>query len=172
MFCSKKEMVVKILKWLDDNFERTINIVLMSVMTIILFIQVVMRRVFSNSLTWSEELARYLFIWLVYLGISYGAKIRKHIKIEAFLGIFPKKSRRYVEILGDILFFVFACFIIYTSFIWVQRQLILHQKSPALHIPSWVIYMAPLVGFILTAFRQIQTIIYRIKTRDQEEENG
>jgi TRAP-type C4-dicarboxylate transport system permease small subunit len=122
-----------------------------------------MRRGFSRSLSWSEELARYLFIWLIYFGISYGAKIRKHIKIEAFLGIFPKKARPYIEILGDVLFFAFAVFIIYTSFIWVQRQIMLNQASAALHVPMWMIYAAPFVGFTLTAIRQIQTVIFRIK---------
>jgi TRAP-type C4-dicarboxylate transport system permease small subunit len=154
---------MKALKWLDENFEQSVSIVLMSLMTIIIFVQVIMRRVFSSSLTWSEELARYLFIWLIYLGISYGAKIKKHIKIEAFLGIFPKKARPFIEILGDVLFFVFSVFIMYTSFVWVQRQIKLHQASAALHIPMWLVYAAPFVGFTLAAFRQIQTIIFRIK---------
>jgi TRAP-type C4-dicarboxylate transport system permease small subunit len=154
---------MKALKWLNENFEQSISIILMSLMTIVIFAQVVMRRGFSNSLTWSEELARYLFIWLIYFGISYGAKIRKHIKIEAFLGFFPKKLRPYIEILGDVLFFAFAVFIIYTSFIWVQRQIKLNQASAALHVPMWMIYAAPFVGFTLTAFRQIQTIVFRVK---------
>jgi len=154
---------MKILRWLNEKFEMSICVVLMSLMTIIMFIQVVARRVFSHSLSWSEELARYLFLWLIYLGISYGAKIMKHIKIEAFLAVFPKKVRPYIVILGDILFFGFAVFIIYTSFVWVQRQIMLGQLSPALHVPMWVIYASPFVGFTMTAFRQVQTIIYRVK---------
>jgi TRAP-type C4-dicarboxylate transport system permease small subunit len=154
---------MKALKWLNENFEQSISIILMSLMTIIIFVQVIMRRVFSNSLTWSEELARYLFVWLIYFGISYGAKIRRHIKIEAFLGLFPKKLRPYIEILGDVLFFAFAIFIMYTSLIWVQRQVKLNQASAALHVPMWIVYAAPFAGFTLTAFRQIQTIIFRIK---------
>jgi TRAP-type C4-dicarboxylate transport system permease small subunit len=154
---------MKLLKWLDEKFEMTLCVALMSLMTVIMFIQVVARRVFSRSLSWSEELARYLFLWLIYLGISYGAKIRKHIKIEAFLAVFPKKARPFVTILGDILFLGFAVFIIYTSFIWVQRQIMLGQLSPALHVPMWVIYASPFVGFIMTSIRQVQTIIFRVR---------
>ena len=76
---------MKVLKWLDANLEKYLCVVLMSVMTLIIFIQVVARYVFQNSLSWSEELARYIFIWLVYLGISYGCQMRKHIKIDAAL---------------------------------------------------------------------------------------
>ena len=62
----------KILKFLNDYLEETICIILMSVMTIIIFIQVIMRYVMHNSLSWSEELARYCFIWLIYIGaVSY-----------------------------------------------------------------------------------------------------
>jgi TRAP-type C4-dicarboxylate transport system permease small subunit len=142
-------------------------------MSILLFIQVVMRRVFGNSLTWSEELARYIFIWLIYFGISYGAKAMKHIKIEAFLAVFPRRIRPLVKILGALLFLVFALFIIYTAFELVQKQIKLKQRSPAMHVPMWVVYSAPLCGFILTSIRQIQVIILHIRSlKEEEETNG
>ena len=87
----------------------------------------------------------------------------KHIKIEAALGMFPKKTRPVVVILGDILFLGFSLFIAYTAFIVVQKQLVLGQTSPAMQMPMWVIYAAPMVGFSLTAIRQIQTILYRVR---------
>jgi len=153
----------KFLKWLDENLEMSICIVLMSTMTLLIFVQVIMRYVVRNSLTWSEELARYLFIWLIYFGISYGAKIRKHIKIEAFLGLWPKSIRKYIPIVGDILFLGFSVFITVTATTLVQKQLALGQTSPALRIPMAIIYAAPLVGFALTAVRQVQTLYYRIQ---------
>ncbi len=162
--------VLKFLKALDEKFELYICVVLMSFMTVLIFVQVFMRYVMHNSLTWSEELARYIFIWLIYLGISYGAKIMKHIKIDAALGLFPKAARPYVVILGDILFLVFAIFIVYTSWGVVQKQIKLGQTSPALHVPMWIVYLAPTVGFALTTIRQIQTLIYRFKCLKQGDE--
>ncbi|MDR2210603.1 MAG: TRAP transporter small permease [Spirochaetaceae bacterium] len=154
---------MKLLKWLDQHFEESICVFLMSSMSILLFIQVVMRRVFGNSLTWSEELARYIFIWLIYFGISYGAKAMKHIKIEAFLAIFPRNIRPFIKILGNLLFLAFALFVIFTSFELVQKQIKLKQQSPAMHIPMWVVYSAPLCGFVLTSVRQLQVIILDIR---------
>ncbi|MPW25411.1 TRAP transporter small permease subunit [Alkalibaculum sp. M08DMB] len=164
---------MKILKALDDKFELFVCIILMTLMTCIIFVQVFMRYVMQNSLVWSEELARYIFIWLIYMGISYGAKIMKHIKIDAALGLFPRKVQPIIVIVGDLLFLGFALFITHSSYTIVQRQIGLGQSSPAMQIPMWIIYAAPMVGFAFTSIRQVQTIIYRINIlRSGGENNG
>ncbi len=164
---------MKFLKLLDDKLEMSICIVLMSTMSLLLFVQVIMRYVFGSSLSWSEELARYIFIWLIYLGISYGAKIMKHIKIEAALGLFPKRFRPYVVIIGDLIFLAFAIFITYTAYGVVKKQILLGQTSPAIGIPMWIVYSAPMVGFALTAIRQVQTLAHRLRAlRGEEVANG
>lgn len=150
----------KILKWLDDNAELYLCVFLMSLMTLITFIQVVMRKVFNNSLSWSEELARYVFIWLIYIGISYGCKLRKHIKIDAALKLFPKKMRPYIVILGDVLFILFALYIVKTGIVYSMSQRQFGMRSPALKIPNEYVYMSTVVGFGMAVIRQIQTIVY------------
>ena len=150
----------KILKWLDDNIELYICVFLMSFMTLLVFVQVVMRYVFNNSLSWSEELARYTFIWLIYIGI----------KIDAALYLFPKKARPYVVLLGDILFIAFAVYITYTGFFYSMEQIRFDMRSAALKIPYQYIYMSTVVGFGLATIREIQTIIYRVKCLKNGEE--
>jgi TRAP-type C4-dicarboxylate transport system permease small subunit len=168
---AEEEVVLKkILKWLDDNIELYICVFLMSFMTLLVFVQVVMRYVFNNSLSWSEELARYTFIWLIYIGISYGCKLRKHIKIDAALYLFPKKARPYVVLLGDILFIAFAVYITYTGFFYSMEQIRFDMRSAALKIPYQYIYMSTVVGFGLATIREIQTIIYRVKCLKNGEE--
>ena len=154
---------MKVLKWLDDNFEKTICILLMSSMTSIIFLQFVMRRVFNNSLPWSEELARYLFIWLIYIGISYGAKMKSHIKLELAVVKLPAKIQPFFVILAELLFLGFALFIVYFSWEVVQRQIFLGQTSPAMRLPMSVVYAAPMVGFFLASIRQIQVIVLYVK---------
>ena len=153
----------KFLDFLDNKLEMSICIVLMCVLSVVLFIQVFYRYVLQNSLSWSEELARYCFVWLVYMGIPYGCKIMRHIKIDAGLYLFPKKARKYVVILGDVIFFIFALVIVYYAWGLEQKQIMFGQLSPAMQIPMWIPYGAPFVGFILTAIRQLQTIVYRFK---------
>lgn len=152
----------KIIHWLDDKLEITLCVALMTLMTVIIFIQVIMRYVFKDSLTWSEELARYCFIWLIYLGISYGCKIMKHIKIDAALKLFPAKIRPYVVILGDLCVLAFAVYIVITGWKLTLFQIEMGKTSPALGLPLQFVNAAPVVGFFLAAIRQIQTIFYRV----------
>ena len=122
----------KILKFLNDYLEETICIILMSVMTIIIFIQVIMRYVMHNSLSWSEELARYCFIWLIYIGVAYGCKLMKHIKIDAALKLFPEKVRPYITIVGELLVLAFAAYIVVTGVELTYKQWLFGKASPAL----------------------------------------
>ena len=150
----------KILKFLNDYLEETICIILMSVMTIIIFIQVIMRYVMHNSLSWSEELARYCFIWLIYIGVAYGCKLMKHIKIDAALKLFPEKVRPYITIVGELLVLAFAAYIVVTGVELTYKQWLFGKASPALGGPLQYINAAPVVGFGLVVIRQIQTIWY------------
>ena len=152
----------KALKWLDDNLEMYICIVLLSLFAVILFIQVIARYVFNNSLSWSEELARYLFIWLVFIGISYGAKQMKHLRIDVFLNIFPKKIRPYIMVLSEIIVLVFEGIVFYSAVTTVSKYMKIHMASPAIGVPLWVVHSSAIVGYCLTFIRQIQAIRTRI----------
>ena len=66
----------KLLKILDEHAEDVLAVILMSAATLIIVIQVIMRYLFKNSLSWSEEMARYLFVWMTFISISYGIYMR------------------------------------------------------------------------------------------------
>lgn len=150
---------MKIIKWLDTYIEASICSLLLCIMSMILLIQVVARYVFGNSLVFSEELARYIFIWLIYLGISYATKQFRHIKIESALGLFPSFLRPYVTLVGNILFLLYSVAIVYTGWDMVMRQQSLGSTSPAMALPMWLVFLAPVVGFLFTATRQVQIIV-------------
>ena len=65
---------MKVLKWLDNNLEQAILLILLCGMTIVMGGQIIARYAFSASLSWSEELTRYLFIWCGFLSVSYCTK--------------------------------------------------------------------------------------------------
>lgn len=151
------------MKFINEHLEELFIIPLMFIMSFLIFIQVIMRYAFQNSLVWSEELARYLFIWLVYFAVSYTARGEKHIRIDAAINIYPKKIRPYVLIFSEFVVLAFSIFIAVTAITVFQKIEWSGQMSPAMRIPMQFVYAAPLVGFTLTAFRQLQCIVRKIK---------
>lgn len=117
------------------------------VMGVVLTAQIVMRYVFNNSLTWSEELARYIYVWICFLGLSLGIMEGDHIRLEAFVNRFPAGGQRLVEIFTSLVAFGFFALILPTSF---QFAMALQSvPSSAMGIPmSWVTLSVP-VGLVL-----------------------
>lgn len=154
---------MKTLRWLDKYFEEVLLTILSSVMVSVIFLQVVMR-IMNSSLSWSEELARYCFIWLVYIGISYGVKKQRHIKVDVLLVLLKEKGRVILTIIANLLFLFFAVYVMIYGYDIASRLLAFGQQSPALHIPMGLVYMATPVGMGLTVIRIIQNLIGLFKT--------
>ena len=93
--------------------------------------------------------------------------MRKHIKIDAALNLFPKKMRKYIVIVGDLFFLFFAIYVAYTGFGYSMKQT---RVSSAMGIPFKYVYISTFFGFGLAAIRQIQTIAYRIRCIKNGEE--
>ena len=98
----------KILHWLDENLEEFILVLFLIAMTLIMGVQVFCRYVLGMSLSWSEELTRYLFIWCGFLSVSYCSKKCLSIKIEQFVAIFPRRGKALFKVINhtfELIFF-------------------------------------------------------------------
>ncbi len=154
---------MRVLKWLDDHIEEVFLVIFSVVMVAVIFLQVIMRYVFDASLSWSEELARYCFIWLVYIGISYGVKKQRHIKVDVLLLLFKERGRLILTIISNLLFLFFALFVIQYGTGIAMQILDWGQKSPANQIPMGIVYLAAPIGMGLTAIRLLQNLIKQFK---------
>ena len=143
----------KILHWLDENLEEFILVIFLIAMTLIMGIQVLCRYVLGMSLSWSEELTRYLFIWCGFLSVSYCSKKCLSIKIEQFVAIFPRRGKALFKVVNHTFELIFFIYMI--PFAWSYMMSSVHsgQLSPACGIPMYYIQAAPFVSFILVAFR-------------------
>lgn len=155
---------MKVLKWLDENFEEKLMSSALWAIVIIMGIQVIMRYVFKSSLVWSEEVSRYLFIWMVFTGISYGIKNGSHMRIDMLEHFFPK-LRNGLGILADLSFLTFSAYMIKPGISVVESLVKTGQTSPAGEIPMYIVYAGLLVGFSLVLFRIIQKYIIKFLQR-------
>ena len=77
-----------------DRLEEGAIAFLLGVMTLITFVQVIMRYVFNDSILWGIEASTYVFGWLVLIGISYGVKAGSHIGVDALVNVLPGRASR------------------------------------------------------------------------------
>lgn len=157
------EKKMKIVRWLDAHLEEVLLVLFSSTMVAVIFLQVVMRQ-FGNSLSWSEELARYAFIWMTYMGISYGVKKHRHVKVDAIMVILPDKGKVVLNIISNLFFAAFAIFIIKYGFDIANQLLAFGQKSAANQIPMGLVYMATPIGMSLTLIRVAQNLYKLVLT--------
>ncbi len=146
---------MSILRWLDKHLEEYILVILSIFTVVVIFSQVVLRYIFSSSLPWSEEIARYAFIWMIYVGVSYGVKRQKHLSVDVITMLFNDRGKIIINIISNILFLIFALVITYYGIDIVGR---ITRESAALEIPMEYVYLALVVGMILTSIRLIQNI--------------
>lgn len=146
----------KILRWLDANLEEFLLVIFLMLMTLIMGIQVFSRYVLGMSLSWSEELTRYLFIWSGFLSVSYCTKRCISIKIEQFVAMFSIRGRALWKVVNHTFELIFFVYMIPFAFSYMMSAVESGQVSPACSIPMYYVQAAPFVSFLLVAFRIAQ----------------
>ena len=155
--------MTKAIKWLDHNLEEFLLTLLLLAMAVIMGIQVFSRFALKASLSWTEELTRYLFIWAGFLSVSYCSKRCISIKIEQFVAKFSRRTKAIIKVVNHTIELAFFFYMIPFAFSYMMSAVESGQVSPALGIPMYYIQAAPFVSFILVAFRIIQRWIIELK---------
>ena len=163
---------MKILKWLDKHFEEAISVFLMAVMTILVTMQVILREV-GASLAWTEELTRYMFVWLIYISSSYAIRMRGHIKVELISLIVKEKGKLILDLISNVAFLIFAILIAIYGWQYVMNLATVRvQYSPSLHLPMFIPYTSFALGCSLMVIRLIQDTILQIREYKTERLTG
>jgi TRAP-type C4-dicarboxylate transport system permease small subunit len=138
-----KTAVNKVLEWT--------LIVLMAANVLNVLWQVFTRFVLKNPSSFTEELARYLLIWIGLLGASYVAGRKKHLAIDVVFNRLTGKARRLAEYLIEVSICIFAIFVmVFGGTRLVVITLKLNQISAALRFKLGYVYLVlPLSGLIL-----------------------
>ncbi len=120
-------------------------------MMCIIFAQVVARYVFHHSLTWSEEVGRYIFVWISFLGMAAAFKAKSHVALDIVVKSLRGFSRRTLELANATLVVILSSAVLYSGI--TLFTLGMRQKSPALKLPMhWVYIVVPVSGAILLYF--------------------
>lgn len=136
---------------------RFLLIFLMTVLTIVVFTQVIYRFVLESPLTWSEEVARYSLVWMTFLGAALGVRYNALIGVEFVVNLLPKSLRDGLRYVVYVLCMVFFIAIVIQGIKMVEAVHL--QESPALGLPMSVAYAAVPVGGLLMLMNSLAGVI-------------
>ena len=146
------------LQLLDKNAERWLLLIFYVLIVTTIGVEVVRRFLLSYSSTWGEEVARYSFIYLAWIGASSAVKERAHIRIDVILSFLSRTGQLIVYILGDLVMLGVAILALFYSFEVFQTALKFGVKTHGLGIYlAWFIAAVP-IGFSLMLFRLLQSL--------------
>jgi TRAP-type transport system small permease protein len=130
---------------------------MVGVMTVIIIIQVFMRYLFLYSLSWSEEVARYLMIWVSFLGASLALKYGFHIGVEFVINRIPEKIRGWTNLVAKLGMLLFLIYFTIGGFrvSWAVRD----QDSPALLFSMAYAYLSAPVGGLFMIIQLLNLLI-------------
>ena len=150
-------MVKKVVN-IYDHIEEILLVVCLLVMVVVIFLQVVMRYGFNSSLSWSEELARVLFIWASWIGISFGQKKGEHIKITLVIDNLRGKARTIVLLLADLFTLAILAVLLFKGVEITQKIFNMASTTPALFIPKWILYASVPISCTLMSIRVLKNM--------------
>lgn len=130
--------------------------------------QVIARYVLKVSAPWAEETARYVFIWMTFLGAAYAAKTGSHIRVDILESALGRHGAA-VRHGASLLFLVFLVIMAAAGVKICADMLARPQFSTVLHIPMVWVYAALPVGMTLTVVRTLQRMYREIRKKGAEE---
>ena len=148
---------MKVLKWLDKYLEY----IGMSIMFVIMFIVVllgIITRLIGSPISWTEEASRLAFVWMIFMGLSYGTAHDKHIRVTIIPDKMGPKVAAYFTIFWDIVTIVVFCWIGFYGFKYVAYSAT--AKTYALQLNKGVVASIIPISACLNIIRCIQKMIY------------
>lgn len=124
--------------WIMDIFCRLVILF----MTIIVFLQVILRSFFKTNIPWGEEIVLLVMVWMTFAAMSIGLKEEVHIRIEFFMARFPKNVRKVIVMINNLVLLAVNATMIYYGISLINFTNI--SKLPVTKLPSSaVFYMVP-----------------------------
>jgi C4-dicarboxylate transporter DctQ subunit len=130
---------------------------LMFLMTVIVFAQIFFRYVFNIPLGWSEELARFAFVWVSFIGASALMRVREHINVTVFIDIMPSRLKAACVLTANLCAMICVYFFLIGGIELTQNEW--RQLAPALQIPmGWVYISIPIAASLMGIWIVLQTV--------------
>lgn len=155
---------MKVVKWLDEHFEESILIFLLAAISIVELLQVVCRNIdIIASLTWAEEMCRFLWIATVFLSLPYTVRTGTMLRVTALVDVLPWKLHNIMNILVDLVVAIALGVLGFFAIQALNNVITSGELSSAMQFPMWILYLIVTIGFFAGALRSVQMFVIHIK---------
>ena len=156
------------------KIEKTLIIIFLPIMCVTILVNTLARitGLFIDRLTWAEEFARYLMIWMAFIGAALVMQEDGHYKMTAIVDALPGKAGKLVKVVSLIALIAFMMILAKVGIDCCLKIAAMGQKSPTLKIPMWIPYAAIPVGMIMGIFQTILREMIHIFTVREEKGGG
>ncbi|MCG8488296.1 MAG: TRAP transporter small permease [Chromatiales bacterium] len=151
------------LKQMLNKAEEGIISLLLVTMTLLVFLEVVLRFVFNTGFLWAQELTLHLSAWFVLFGISYGLKVGAHIGVDAFVKTLPDSIHRIVSLVAVTLSLVYCVLFLYGSWIYLSKMKKIGIELEDIPVETWVAHSILIIGLGFFSVRLLQ-LLWRVAT--------
>lgn len=138
------------------RMEEAIIAFLLAAMTLVTFVQVVLRYVFNAGFVWALELTIFLFAWLVLFGMSYGVRVGAHIGVDLLVKKLSPTAAKTVGLISIALCMFYAAVLAYGGYEDIELLLLIGIEAEDLPIPLWIPKIILPLGFVLLFIRFAQ----------------
>jgi C4-dicarboxylate transporter DctQ subunit len=140
-----------------NRLEEGLIAFLLAAMTLLTFVQVVLRYVFNSGFIWALEATTYLFAWLVLIGISYGVKVGSHIGMDVLVSKLPRRAKQMAGIVAGLLSILYAVLLLIGSWQYFETVRMIGVTAEDIDVPRWLLVVILPIGFALLLLRLVQT---------------
>ena len=146
------------LQALDRNAERWALLIFYTLLVTTMVVEVIRREILAYSSIWGEEIVRYSFIYLVWIGAAAAIKDRAHIRIDVIFHGLPHRWQSLLYMLGDLIMLALAIAVVFWSWHAVEVSMRFGSVSHGLRVSmAWFLLAVPL-GFTRVAIRLLQSL--------------
>ncbi|MDY4594485.1 MAG: TRAP transporter small permease [[Pasteurella] aerogenes] len=145
--------------WVGKAIEALVVLIL-SAMSILVFLNVVLRYGFNSSINVTEEVSRYMFVWLAFLGTILAFNENQHVNVGVLVDKLSPKKRNILGIVTD-LAMLYCCYLIIDGG-WIQYVLNLENYAPISGLPQGITFLASVIAGALMGVLLIARLVSRV----------
>lgn len=149
-----------------EKIERLLLMVLSTVMAFSVFFQIIIRTFFNTTILELEDVAKYSFVWLIFIGTAYVFQSDDHVAITFFVSNLPTKVARIVDYIQRVLVTIFLCTLIIQGITFVKQGMTEYLSQ--LRISAWMVYTIIPLFAILSLYSYIGYLFGWNKPKDLE----